>query len=40
MWFYMVWFYMVPIDKAIMEGLGCNMRIIPQTSQGKCKDLE
>lgn len=33
-------FYMVPIDKAIMEELGCSMCIIPQTSQGKSKDLE
>lgn len=35
-----MWFYMVPIDEAIMEELGCNSHIIPQTSQGKCKDLK
>lgn len=33
-------FYMVPIDKAIMEELGCSVCIIPLTSQGKSKDLE
>lgn len=35
-----MWFYMVPTDKAIMEELGFNTRIIPQTLEGKCKDLE
>lgn len=35
-----MWFYVVPIDKAIMEELGFNTCIIPQMLQGKCKDLE
>jgi len=35
-----MWFYMVPTDTAIMDERGCNVRVIPQASQGKCKDLE